>query len=311
MFTNRTTKKHLLALTLAAALLGLCRTLNEVQCIYDGHGRFKINFSGSWMHVPPSYEQKMVFPTNPQKGIIYTLNYQWRIGEWVYQGQSRPAPQKEKINYKEIINKGRKRWVYRPRGCRSSLRTAGRIPKGDVCSSSAELFEALNAFRANPILAAVYIKQYECTKHDYFFTTRAELDETINFIINLHNDHSRKLDLIGFAPNYQKAISDCVGLCVHYGTINHIMTDSRGYNRGPWDRIMDYSKTRGSLISEDLAYSSNGESCYGYIVQWLVDTGVPDKGHRKSITQHHYDQGAAGLSPDGTYAGLLLGSGYF
>jgi hypothetical protein len=66
------------------------------------------------------------------------------------------------------------------------------------------------------------------------------------------------------------------------GTTGHTGTD----RSGPRDRVMRYGT--GGYIEENIAYGPNRAD--KLVISWLIDDGVPDRGHRKSLLHPEYNQ---------------------
>lgn len=156
------------------------------------------------------------------------------------------------------------------------------VPAFDFATIESDILTEMNRARRNPSAYAALLKK----QRPYYRDKRLELpgqipiltqeglsavDEAIDFL-----EQTRPLSSLGASMGMAKGARDHVLDQGPKGETGHLGSDGSE----PWDRIGRYGKALG-LQGENISYGpATGQDV---VMSLIVDDGVPDRGHRKTI----------------------------
>ena len=262
------------------------------------------------MNLPKWFWKYMEWPYKPAEGCIYYT--QWngfkyatiRTNEDPACVPPPPPPKKENLI------------IYTKNGCESDLGATDHLEFGEKCRTGEDLLKAVNVWRADPIEVARWIQVFKCrrsgSEEDIQYNINYDLDETIDYIIDLHNDEYYIMSHINGEKNYMQATQYTSNLMAMNKELTHYSLDENGVKTTPSERLdkfTDHYKPP-KYSSENVGYHSAGAPCMYFVQMYIVDYNVSGKGHRKSFEKTSYKQGGAGVSDDGKYNAVQFGEGY-
>jgi hypothetical protein len=158
----------------------------------------------------------------------------------------------------------------------------------DLTEAEKNIVLELNKIRSDPRkYAELYIKPMLQYFDGYLYKEPGKEEITQEGIIPVEEcyyflSRMRSVPLLFPEKGLSSGAKDHVKDQCPAGITGHTGTD----RSGPRDRVMRYGT--GDYIGENIAYGPNRAD--ELVIRWLIDDGVPDRGHRKSLLHPEFNQ---------------------